>query len=167
MLAPLVVLAVLSLGGGYFFNVPEILKGMFPLEEGAADISLTVYSVIAGLLGIGLSYYMYVINPAVPEGIAKSLGGIYTLVYNKYFVDEAYNAAVVNPLLTGSRQVLWQVVDKGMIDATVNGVGSQAQGIGSWLRLLQSGNIRSYATWVALGSVALLIVMVLAEGVGR
>ena len=167
MLAPLVVLAVLSIGGGFFFNVPEILKGMFPLEEGAKDFSLTVYSVVAGFLGIGLSYYMYVINPAVPEGIAKGLGGIYTLVYNKYFVDEAYDAAVVNPLITGSSEVLWQVVDKGMIDATVNGVGNQVQGIGSWLRLLQSGNIRSYATWVALGSVALLIVMVLAEGVGR
>lgn len=167
MLAPLVVLAALSLGGGYLFNVPEILKEMFPLEEGAADISLTVYSVIAGLLGIGISYYMYVINPALPEGIAKSFGGIYTLVYNKYFVDEAYDAAVVNPLITGSRQVLWQTVDKGLIDAAVNGVGSQAQGVGAWLRLLQSGNIRSYATWVALGSVALLIVMVLAEGLGR
>lgn len=167
MLAPLVVLAVLSLGGGYLFNVPEILKGMFPLEEGAKDISLTVYSVIAGFLGIGISYYMYVVNRAVPEAIAKALGGVYTLVYNKYFVDEAYDAALVNPLITGSRSVLWHGVDQGVIDNLVNGVGSQAQGVGSWLRLLQSGNIRSYATWIALGSVALLIVMVLAQGVGR
>ena len=167
MLAPLVVLAILSLGGGFFFNVPEILKGMFPLEEGAKDISLTVYSVLAGFLGIGLSYYMYVVNKAVPEGIAKALGGVYTLVYNKYFVDEAYDAAFVDPLIAGSRTVLWHGVDQGVIDNAVNGVGTQAQGIGAWLRLLQSGNIRSYATWVALGTVALLIVMVLAEGVGR
>ena len=167
ILGPLVVLAVLSLGGGYFFNVPEILKGMFPLEEGAKDISLTVYSVIAGFLGIGISYYMYVVNRAVPEGIARALGGVYTLVYNKYFVDEVYDATLVNPLITGSRTVLWHGVDEGLIDNVVNGVGSQAQGVGSWLRLLQSGNIRSYATWIALGSVALLIAMVLAEGVGR
>ncbi len=159
MLAPLVVLAVLSLGGGYFFNVPKILEGMFPLAEGAEDMTLTYISVAFGLGGIALSYYMYVVNTKVPERITSSLGGLYTLVYNKYFVDEIYDATVVNPMITGSRTVLWHGVDQGLIDGAVNGVGTQSQGIGGILKLLQSGNIRSYATWVVIGAVVLLIVM--------
>jgi NADH-quinone oxidoreductase subunit L len=159
MLGPLVVLAVLSLGGGLLFNVPKILEGMFPIAEGPEIMWLTWTSVAFGLGGILLSYYMYVVNNKVPERIAASLGGLYTLVYNKYFVDEIYDAAVVNPLITGSTTVLWHVVDQGGIDGIVNGVGTEAKSVGGVLRLLQSGNIRSYATWVVLGAVALLIVL--------
>src|SRR5208337_3409345 len=60
MLGPLVVLAVLSLAGGFLFNVPEILNSMFPVAEGAENNTLTAISVAFGLVGIGLSYYMYV-----------------------------------------------------------------------------------------------------------
>ena len=88
---------------------------------------------------------------------ADSFGGLYTLVYNKYFVDEIYDATVVKPLVDGSRTVLWKGVDAGLIDGIVNGVGTHARGIGSVLRLLQSGNIRSYATWVLFGSVVLIV----------
>src|ERR1022692_3065223 len=159
MLGPLVVLAVLSLGGGLLFNVPKILEGMFPIAEGPEIMWLTWTSVAFGLGGILLSYYMYVVNNKVPERIAASLGGLYTLVYNKYFVDEIYDAAVVNPMIEGSRTVLWHGVDQGLIDGAVNGVGTQSQGIGGILKLLQSGNIRSYATWVVIGAVVVLIVM--------
>jgi NADH-quinone oxidoreductase subunit L len=58
-------------------------------------------------------------------------------------------------------------VDQGVIDGIVNGVGTQSKGIGSVLKLLQSGNIRSYATWVTIGAVALLVIMGVAEGVVR
>jgi NADH-quinone oxidoreductase subunit L len=170
MLGPLVVLAFLSLAGGFLFNVPEILNNMFPVAEGAENYTLTAISVVFGLVGIGLSYYMYVLKPAVPERLATSMSGLYNLIYNKYFVDEVYDATVVNPMVTGSRTVLWHGADQGLIDGIVNGVGSQSRGIGGILRLLQSGNIRSYATWVVLGSVALLIVMGVAGvegGLGR
>ena len=159
MLGPLVVLAILSLGGGFLFNVPKILDSMFPIAEGAEDMTLTYISVAFGLGGIALSYYMYVVNTKVPERIAASLGGIYTLVYNKYFVDEIYDATVVNPVITGSSTVLWHGMDQGVIDGIVNGVGTESKSIGGLLKQLQSGNIRSYATWVVLGAVALIIVM--------
>jgi NADH-quinone oxidoreductase subunit L len=165
MLGPLVVLAILSLAGGFLFNVPKILEGMFPLpEEVAGESMLMGISIAAGLLGIALSYYMYVMNTEIPGKIVSALGGLYTLVYNKYFVDEAYDTAVVRPLIEGSTAVLWHGADQGLIDGAVNGVGYEARGIGGILRRIQSGNIRSYATWVVLGSVALLIVMGFVKG---
>jgi NADH-quinone oxidoreductase subunit L len=58
-----------------------------------------------------------------------------------------------------SRVVLWRGVDAGLIDGVVNGVGTQSQGLGGLLKLLQSGNIRSYATWVVFGSVILVVAL--------
>ena len=168
MLGPLVVLAVLSLGGGFFFNVPQILSGMFPLKEAGADEAMLMgISVAAGLAGIAISYFLYVMRPELPGKFASALGGVYTLVYNKYFVDEAYDAAVVSPMIQGSESLLWKIVDKGMIDGIVNGMGSQAQSIGGVLRRMQSGNIRSYATWILVGSVVLLIALGVSGGMTR
>ena len=76
----------------------------------------------------------------------------YRWLYNKYFVDEAYDAMVVEPVVQGSRSVLWRGMDAGLIDGVVNGVGRRARNVGGVLRLMQSGNIRSYAAWVVLGS---------------
>ncbi len=89
---------------------------------------------------------------------------MYTLVYNKYFVDEAYDALVIRPAVEGSSKLLWRGVDTGLIDAAVNGVGTQARGIGSALRLLQSGSIRTYAAWVVVGSVVAIVAFVFFGG---
>jgi NADH-quinone oxidoreductase subunit L len=165
MWGPLAVLAVLSTVGGYLFNVPKILSGMFPLAEEPDNPMLLAVSIGAGVLGIAIAYYMYVVNREVPARVAASVGGLYKLIYNKYYVDEIYDAAVVHPLVEGSRSVLWHGVDQGLIDAAVNGVGNQSRGIGGVLKLIQSGNIRSYATWVVLGSVVVLLVLGFAGGV--
>ena len=102
----------------------------------------------------------YVAKPGLPDvRSVATFSGLYKLIYNKYFVDEIYDAVVVNPLVAGSRDVLWKGVDVAVIDGAVNGVGSQARGIGGVLKRVQSGNIRSYAAWVLLGSVVLLFVM--------
>jgi NADH-quinone oxidoreductase subunit L len=163
MTLPLIVLALLSAGGG-FINIPKWLEPIFPEKAGPANEMLVYISVAAGVIGIGLAYVFYIAKPGIGDSMAKSLGGLYTLVYNKYFVDEAYDAAVVVPLVKGSRTVLWKGVDAGLIDASVNGVGSRARGIGRIFRLLQSGNIRSYAAWVVLGSVVLLLAIGFAGG---
>jgi NADH-quinone oxidoreductase subunit L len=102
MLGPLVVLAFLSLVGGFLFNVPKFSAACSPSprERGdPGDTVLTGISVAFGLAGIALSYYMYVVNKELPERSPSALGGLYTLVYNKYFVDEAYDATIVNPLI--------------------------------------------------------------------
>src|ERR1700733_10471015 len=161
MTGPLMLLAVLSIFGG-FINVPHILEPLF--AEAAENQGLAWLSAGVGLLGIFLAFVFYVAKRGLADSFAKSMGGLYTLVYNKYFVDEAYDAAVVEPLVEGSRTVLWRGIDAGLIDGTVNGVGRRSRGVGSILRLIQSGNIRSYAAWVVLGSIVLLIVVGFAGG---
>jgi len=115
--------------------------------------------VAAGLAGIGVAYLMYVVKPGLADSVSSSLGGLYRLVYNKYFVDEIYDATVVKPIVSGSRVVLWRGVDAGLIDGAVNGVGSRSQAVGGLLKCFQSGNIRSYATWVVFGSVVLVVAL--------
>ena len=159
MIGPLVVLAALSLAGGRLFNVPGFLAPLFPPVEEGHDIGPVVVSVAFGLAGIALAWLFYVAKPGLPDQVATSFSGLYKLIYNKYFVDEIYDAVVVNPVVSGSREVLWKGVDVAVIDGAVNGVGDRARGIGGVLKRLQSGNIRSYAAWVLLGSVVLLFVM--------
>jgi NADH-quinone oxidoreductase subunit L len=164
MLIPLAILALLSLGGGYLFKIPEFLGTVFPTLEVEEDFALMAISTAAGLIGIALAYVVYVARPGMADSLAGSVKGLYTLVYNKYFVDEIYDATVVKPVVGGSRAVLWKGVDAGLIDGMVNGVGSVARATGGVLRLMQSGNIRSYATWVVFGSVALIVALGIAGG---
>ena len=159
MLVPLVILAALSLGGTYVFKVPDFLRTVFPAVEAAEEVGPMAVASAAGLLGIGLAALMYVFKPGLPDAVVSGARGLYTLVYNKYFVDEIYDAAVVRPLVNGSRVVLWKGVDAGLIDGIVNGIGARAKGIGGVLRLAQSGNTRSYATWVAFGGVLVIFFM--------
>jgi len=159
MTLPLVALALLSLGGGYF-NVPRWLEPLFPAAEHGHDAALVAVSVIAGLAGIALAWWFYVARPGLADRVAGQLGWLYRLVYNKYFVDEAYQAAVVRPLVRGSTGTLWLGADVGLIDGAVNGIGSRARAMGDVLRRLQSGNIRSYAGWVIWGTVLALLALV-------
>jgi len=163
MWVPLAILAVLSLAGGILFKVTEFLSAVFPASEVPEDNSLMLISVAAGAIGIFAAWLVYVARPALADSLASSFKLVYTTLYNKYFVDEIYNATVVKPVVQGSTTVLWKGVDAGLIDGSVNGVGERARNIGSLLRLLQSGNIRSYATWVLFGSVVLIVAMAIAS----
>ena len=138
---------------------------MYPKMEEHHDVTLMAISTGAGVLGILLAYVMYVVKPGMADSLANGLGGLYKLVYNKYFVDELYDAAVIKPTVGISRVGLWKVMDAGLIDGIVNGVGTVAGKIGGGLRLMQSGNIRSYATWVLAGCVAVIVALGLAGGV--
>jgi NADH-quinone oxidoreductase subunit L len=163
MTGPLMVLALLSLVGGYF-HVPAFLESLFPVAEGGHDTTLVAISVAAGALGILLAWLFYVAKPGLADSIAAGLGGLYRLVYNKYLVDELYDATIVKPTVATSRALLWKGVDAGLIDGIVNGVGAVARGVGGVLRRLQSGNIRSYAAWVLAGSLFAIVAMGLAGG---
>ena len=164
MTIPLAVLALLSLMGG-FIKIPVWLENFFPTAEAPEKFLLVAISVAAGVIGILVAYVMYVAKPALADSVASRVGVFYRLVYNKYFVDEIYDTVVVKPVVNISRAVLWRGVDAGLIDGAVNGIGAQSQGIGGLLRLLQSGNIRSYATWVVFGSVILVVALSLIGGI--
>jgi NADH-quinone oxidoreductase subunit L len=153
---PLIALALLSLGGGAF-EVSRWLEPVFPKLPEAHNPALVFASVGSGVMGVAIAWVMYVWRPRLANLAADRLGWLYKLAYRKYFVDEIYDAAVVRPLVGGSREWLWQSVDRELIDGAVNGVGTRSRGFGDVLRLVQSGNIRSYAAWVLLGSVCALI----------
>ncbi len=156
---PLIILALLSTLGG-FINIPKYLDPMFQMGDEGHSIGLVVASVAAGAIGIALAGMMYLGRPRRET----TAGPLYNLVYNKYYVDEAYDAAVVTPLLVTSRSVLWKLVDNALIDGIVDGVASQTRNAGNVLRKLQSGNIRSYAAWVVFGAVVLVLVMGITGG---
>jgi NADH-quinone oxidoreductase subunit L len=129
--------------------------------------ALTGWPVIIALLGLLVAWWFYIKSPETPKKFAQSLRGPYTLILHKYYADELYNAAIVQPLLWVSTNVLWQVVDEGLIDGTVNGVARVARESGAELREIQSGNARSYASWVVIGAVGVTLLMLGLWGMGR
>ena len=164
MWVPLAILAILSAVGGFLFNVPQYLEPIFPLHEEAKPEAWLMYvSVAAGLGGIALAALFYLINRGSAAGFAKN--PLHTLIYNKYFVDEFYDSAVVRPTVDGSRGLLWRVADMRFIDGIVNGAGTAARGVGELVRRAQSGYIRNYAAWVVGGTV--LVIAYVLRGVAR
>ncbi len=163
MTAPLGVLALLSLGGG-FLDVPHYLEPMFGGEHAPHDTSLVVISVMAGATGILLAFLFYIVKPGLADGLSRAFGPVYRLVYDKYRVDELYDATIVHPTRDGSRILLWRGFDVGIIDGIVNGTGSLARAIGGVLRHMQSGYIRRYAAWVVLGAIVLMAAATRMEG---
>ncbi len=161
MTVPLIVLAVLSLAGGLF----KVWLGPMFAQPAPEDSALMAVSIAAALGGVLMAWAFYCWRPGLADVFASRLRWLYVAALNKYKVDEIYAATVVRPLVGTSREVLWRGIDVEVIDGAVNGVGRRALGIGSLLRLAQSGYIRSYAAWVLLGAVSLLIALGVMGGV--
>ncbi|MBV8865734.1 MAG: NADH-quinone oxidoreductase subunit L [Acidobacteriaceae bacterium] len=163
MTLPLIILALLAAGGG-FINIPGFLSQAYPLAEHENITAMTI-SASFGILGILTAFYLYVLQPRLAESLKNAAGSVYTLLLNKYYVDEFYSSLVVRPLKAISRVVLWHGVDEGLIDTgLVNGFGRIVRGWGSLFRRLQSGSIRNYATWVLAGSLVVIFVLGLFGG---
>jgi NADH-quinone oxidoreductase subunit L len=194
MLVPLVILAVLSVCGGWIgserfdkflapvFHANDLkpiveihgARGMgpdvvapeipaLPTERHDVDVSenlLTGVSVGAALLGFLFAWQLYHRRPELPEKIAASLGGFYQTVLDKYYVDEIYAAVFVKPLIEGSTKLLWHGIDRDVIDASIDNTADGAREVSDAVRHMQSGNIRSYAGWVAAGAALVIIYMV-------
>jgi len=129
-------------------------------ENTGEEWLLAATSVAAALIGLLFAYLLYYKNPGLPDRITSKVHGIYMMVLHKYYVDEGYGAIFVKPLLALSTVVLWRGVDQGVIDGLVNGAGTASKGVGGELRRMQSGNIRSYAAWVAVGGAAIVAFMI-------
>jgi NADH-quinone oxidoreductase subunit L len=171
MLIPLMVLAVLSMVAG-FIGVPPVLGGGNTIERfltpeaheteseslgtSGTELALMAASTGAALGGLLLAYLFYVAKPQLPERLASKAHAMYSIMVNKYYVDEVYDAVIVWPIVRTSREFLWKFVDALMIDGAVNGVGHLVRGSAGGLRRMQSGYVRTYAAWILLGGVAVL-----------
>jgi NADH-quinone oxidoreductase subunit L len=178
MLGPLVILAILSIIGGwlaapalwggtdYFtaFLGPVFGRGeaAAALDEAAAhslEITLAIVAVISAALGWLVAYLLYAKDTGKAAAIAKSAGPVYTTLLHKYYVDEIYDAIVVAPLMWLSRTVLWKIVDVDIVDGAVNGIARGTSEVGDASRHTQSGNTRSYAVWVVIGAIVIIAVI--------
>jgi len=108
------------------------------------------------IVGIGVAWFFFLSNPKAADGVAASAKPIHTLLLNKYYVDELYDAIVVQPLKRVSEWVLWKRVDAGLIDGIVNGSGTVVRGASAVLRMTQTGSIRTYAASLFFGVVVVL-----------
>jgi NADH-quinone oxidoreductase subunit L len=160
MTMPLLILAVLSILAGYI-GIPEFLAPAFPggagagHHEAAAALGIMICATLVGLMGIAEAYLVYGKSPQLPDRLARQWQGLYHGSLNKWYVDEAYDQAFVNPTMKAADQ-LWRKVDMAVIDGAVNGV---ARGVawGGWItRLLQSGQAQSYALAMTVGAVMIL-----------
>jgi NADH-quinone oxidoreductase subunit L len=172
MLTPLIVLAFLSIIGGYV-GVPTILGGANHIEHfltpvahevesetvgtSSIEMILMAASTAAAFMGLALAYLFYVSKPELPRRLAASLHAMYSIIVNKYYVDELYDMVIVRPVVVASREFLWKVVDVLMIDGAVNGVGHVVRGAGGGLRHMQSGYVRTYAGWILFGGVLIMV----------
>jgi len=163
MYMPLVILALLSTAGGYL-PILDWLAPLYPAQEHPHDMTLILISVAFAAAGIFIAYYVYVLNPGSADVYAARLGGVYRAIAAKFYVDEAYDSAIVHPIEQGSRAVLLNGVETVAIDGGVRSVVAASNWAGGLFRLLQSGSIRSYAVYALLGAVIFLGVMVASGG---
>jgi NADH-quinone oxidoreductase subunit L len=188
MVIPLVLLAILSFVGGWV-GIPKAMGGSNHFEhfldpvfasyapaqtadlstatESAAfqhhdgtELFFSAISVGAAAIGFLGAWFLYYKRPELPGRMAKSLNGFYTLVLDKYRIDELYGAVLIQPIIALSTSVFWKGIDRGLIDGAVDGGAAGAQEVSDGMRRMQSGNIRSYAGWVAVGAAVVIAYMV-------
>ena len=162
MWVPLAILAIpsaligLLLGwGGHDSWFHHFTKGVFPeahYEASGNVILFMVISSVVGLAGIAFAWSRY--REGVPSD--EPTNALHRLLANKYYIDEVYNAFIVQPIKNGSHFLLWQLVDNGIIDGIVNGVASIVRFIGGLLRRLQTGIVQAYIVSMVLGIVLFL-----------
>jgi NADH-quinone oxidoreductase subunit L len=173
MIIPLVVLAVLSVIGG--FVGPPMMEGGHPFARWLAPVinaspapheahplpvatewMLIALSVIAAIVGIGLAAALYLRDAGADARLRSRWGALYSMLANKYWVDEFYDGIVVRPVYAVAMW-FWRFWDTVIVDGTVNGVGYTLQGVSALLRLVQTGFVGTYAWFFTLGVAALLL----------
>jgi len=182
MVVPLVILAVLCVVGGWV-GVPKAMGGSnhfehfldpvfqstgeaIPAEaasghgEASTELMFSAISVAAATIGFLGAWFLYFKRTDLPDKMAASAGGLYRLIRDKYRIDELYGAVFVQPIIALSTNVFWKGIDRDLIDGAVDGAAAGAQETSDKMRHMQSGNIRSYAGWVAVGAAAVIAFMV-------
>jgi len=180
MTVPLVVLAILSVIGGWV-GIPAALGGSNEIEHFLApvfesgnaaevattavashglELTLAAVSLLTATIGFFIAYAFYYKKPGTASTFAKSAPALYRLVENKFYIDEIYSAVIVTPLLMFTRIILGGLIDGVVVNGSGKAAGVTTKGLSTLTRRIQSGNIRSYAGWLALGAAAVLVVMI-------
>ncbi|MFN2635890.1 MAG: NADH-quinone oxidoreductase subunit L [Gemmatimonadaceae bacterium] len=183
MTGPLVILGLLSVFGGWL-NLPEVVTDLVPLGPravlarwleptvGSATARLTQGAtrglvsneevLIGAAVAIAVAGIIYAVARLKPQRLVRKRDaaaeeGFERVVANKYYVDEAYDRAIVSKAYAFSRTILWRVVDNGIIDGLlVNGSAGLARGFGWIGSRLQTGNVGIYAWVLVVGVLAVL-----------
>jgi len=129
-------------------------------EDASTELMFSAISVGAATIGFFGAWFLYYKRTDLPGKLAKGAGGIYQLVLDKYRIDELYGAVFIQPIIALSTNVFWKGIDRGLIDGTVDAAAAGANETSDAMRHMQSGNIRSYAGWVAVGAAAVIAFMV-------
>ena len=172
MAIALIVLAVGSVFAGYAglsgrferflepsFVVAQDAGGLQaqPIQESAAEAgALMVVSSVVAIAGIGIAMFFFLKKREAADRVARQFGGLHRVLEHKYYVDEIYDAALVQPIHIVSEEGLWKTLDVRVIDGAVNGVAEAVRGSSEILRRLQTGSVRAYAASLFLGVVAVL-----------
>ena len=180
MTVPLLVLAVLSVCGGWL-GIPHVIAQWLPGdmtnvfehwlepvlakgEEGHASALLewAMMGISVALAGISawFAYDSYLVHTDRPQKIAAGLGPVYNLVANKYYVDEFYFGYIINPLVEGAKS-LWLYIDVNFIDKATYVAGDLVAGLASIVKTVQNGKTQSYALYMALGVVVVMTIVLL------
>ena len=184
MTIPLIVLAVLSAIGG-FIGIPEIFSGehgnlfhswLAPIFKTAEmklmhfgghshfeELLLMIISVVAAAGAIFYARYVYLKKPEIAEKTASKFKGAYNLLLNKYFLDEAYDATIVNPIVKGSENFLWKIADNKIIDGLINNLAKLIDIISGSIKKIQTGIAQSYAFVMVLGILIALFWLILSS----
>lgn len=174
MTIPLIVLAILSVVGG-FIGVPHVLGGNHWLEhflapvfevsntklpavhtEASTEYILMAVSVASAIIAALIAYIRYVKGAHVPAPDSADRNVLAKLSYNKFYIDEIYAALIEKPL-NGLSRIFYKIIDKAVIDGIVNGFGKATGLAGKGIRLLQTGNIGFYIFMMVAGIIALLV----------
>jgi NADH-quinone oxidoreductase subunit L len=172
MRMPLILLGILSIFGGLLLGFPPesgVLRHMLaPVFEpavrlvgehhhvGVVDILLMLLSLALALAGWWLARMLYAAGSPIPDPLQQRLHGFYTVLANKYYVDEIYQAVIVRPIYRFSEAGFWRVVDINLIDRIVNLTGDAIRALSHLSRLAQTGHARTYALWVVIGALVVL-----------
>lgn len=170
MTVPLIILAILSVAGGVlglpeFWHLPNwmhhnlesvIKRPTYSTLSHETEWTLMIIAVSAALAVIYFTYLMFMKYKVKPADKEEQLRPWQRVVYNKYYVDELYDAAIRRPLDALSK-FFYKHVDIKFIDGIVDGVGSTVKGIGSSVRYLQNGNIGFYLMSMTLGVVLIIL----------
>jgi NADH-quinone oxidoreductase subunit L len=147
-------------GAGEVASAEKEREGLEPQTGHATELAFTGISVFAGLLGFVLAWLLYYRNPLLPQQIAAGLGSLYRAVVHKYYIDELYATLFVKPLIAGSALILWHGIDQDVIDASLDNSAQGAREVSDSVRQMQSGNLRSYAGWIAAGAAIVIAYMI-------